>query len=107
MGLDTATAVEGYMPVAQPGAPKCPPFASLCECNKNCYYATACTAATCARATAGIAPQAAFNSCMSQVLGFAYATVCLSGLQSVCLRFINNPCPKMGAAASGSHEVVA
>ena len=38
MGLDTATAVEGYMPVAQPGAPKCPPFASLCECNKNYYY---------------------------------------------------------------------
>ena len=26
------------MPVAQPGAPKCPPFASLCECNKNHYY---------------------------------------------------------------------
>ena len=26
------------MPVAQPEAPKCPPFASLCECNKNHYY---------------------------------------------------------------------
>ena len=26
---------------------------------------------------------------------------------SVCLVFINHPCPKMGAAASGSHEVVA
>jgi hypothetical protein len=24
-----------------------------------------------------------------------------------CLVFINHPCPKMGAAASGSHEVVA
>ena len=24
---------------------------------------------------------------------------------SVCLVFINHPCPKMGAAASGSHEV--
>ena len=26
---------------------------------------------------------------------------------SVCLVFINHPCPKMGAAASGPHEVVA
>jgi len=25
---------------------------------------------------------------------------------SVCLAFINHPCPKMGAAASGTHEVV-
>jgi len=25
----------------------------------------------------------------------------------LCLVFINHPCPKMGAAASGSHEVVA
>ena len=28
-------------------------------------------------------------------------------IASVCLVFINHPCPKMGAAASGSHEVVA
>ena len=37
------------MPVAQPGAPKCPPFASLCECNKNHYYyaASACWISTC------------------------------------------------------------
>jgi len=27
--------------------------------------------------------------------------------EPVCLVFINHPCPKMGAAASGSHEVVA
>ena len=53
MGLDTATAVEGYMPVAQPGAPKCPPFASLCECNKNYYYYESERAGTRARARTG------------------------------------------------------
>ena len=36
---DTAAAVERCVPVAEPGAPKCPPFSPLCACNKNnCDY---------------------------------------------------------------------
>ena len=38
LGIDTATAVEGYMPASHAGAPKCPPITSRCDCNKHGYY---------------------------------------------------------------------
>ncbi len=38
LGIDTVTAVEGYMPASHSGAPKCPPITSRCDCNKHDYY---------------------------------------------------------------------
>ena len=41
LGIDTVTAVEGYMPASHSGAPKCPPITSRCDCNKHDYYCMA------------------------------------------------------------------